>query len=141
ESMGLRVTNDAGEEVTPIMGSYGIGLERILSAAVELYHDKDGMALPPAIAPFTVVVTPVSYADEAQREAAHAIYDACRAAGLDTLLDDRIERPGVKFKDADLIGIPYRVVVGKKLAQGIVEVVERRGRQASDVPTAEVASV
>jgi prolyl-tRNA synthetase len=140
ESMGLRVTNEAGEEVTPIMGSYGIGLERILSAAVELYHDKDGIALPPAIAPFTVVVTPVSYADEAQRQAAHDVYDACRAAGLDTLLDDRIERPGVKFKDADLIGIPYRVVVGKKLAQGLIEVVERRGRHASDVPASGVAS-
>jgi prolyl-tRNA synthetase len=140
ESMGLRVTNEAGEEVAPIMGSYGIGIERILAAAVELYHDKDGMALPPAIAPFTVVVTPVSYGDEAQRRAAHDLYDACRKAGLDALLDDRTERPGVKFKDADLVGIPYRVVVGKKLAQGQVEVVERRTRTTSDVAIAEVAT-
>ena len=113
------------------MGSYGIGIERILSAAVELYHDNDGMALPASIAPFTVVVTPVNYADEKQREAARRIYDACKAAGLDALLDDRDERPGVKFKDADLIGIPYRVTVGKKLPQGIVEVVERKSHAAT----------
>src|SRR3974377_1086313 len=111
----------------PIMGSYGIGIERILSAAVELYNDKDGMALPPSIAPFTVVITPVNFANTAQREAAELIYSECKRAGLDALLDDRDERPGVKFKDADLIGIPYRVTVGKKLPQGLVEVVERRG--------------
>ena len=105
--MGLRVLNAAGKEVTPIMGSYGIGIERILCAAIELYHDKDGMALPASIAPFEVVVTPVNSSDEAQgKAAANDIYDACLAAGLDALLDDRDERPGVKFKDADLIGIP-----------------------------------
>jgi prolyl-tRNA synthetase len=148
ESMGLRVTNEAGEEVMPIMGCYGIGIERILSAAVELYHDKDGMVLPPSIAPFTVVVTPVNIADSGQREAAANIYESLKAAGLDALLDDRDERPGVKFKDADLIGIPYRVTVGKKLPQGLVEVVERRAqstdgaaakRVPADVPVADVA--
>ena len=117
KSMGLHVTTESGEEVTPIMGSYGIGIERILSSAVELYHDKDGMALPPSIAPFSVVVTPVNFADARQREAAIAIHTACRDSGFDALLDDRDERPGVKFKDADLIGIPYRITVGKKLAQ------------------------
>ena len=132
-SMGLHVTNEDGVEAPPIMGSYGIGIERILSAAVELYSDKDGMALPASIAPFTVVVTPVSYAEPAQREAADRIYRACSRAGLDTLLDDRDERPGVKFKDADLTGIPYRVTIGKKLVQGLVEVVERRGHVAQDV--------
>jgi prolyl-tRNA synthetase len=140
QSMGLHVTNEAGEEITPIMGSYGIGIERILSAAVELYNDKDGIALPPAIAPFTVVITPVNIHDEPQRKAAEEIYAACKTAGLDALFDDRDERPGVKFKDADLIGIPYRVTVGKKLPQGIVEVVERRPKQSSDVPVASVAS-
>ncbi len=137
ESMGLRVLNAAGGETTPIMGSYGIGIERILCAAVELYHDADGMALPPSIAPFQVVVTPVNGSDPKQREAAEAIYQKCLSAGLDALLDDRDERPGVKFKDADLIGIPFRITVGKKLAQGKVEVLTRRTRESVDVVTEE----
>jgi prolyl-tRNA synthetase len=139
DSMGLRVLNADGKEVTPIMGSYGIGIERILSAAIELYHDKDGMILPAAIAPFDVVITPANIADPAQAEAAQKIYSDCLAAGLDALLDDRDERPGVKFKDADLIGIPKRIVVGKKLANGLVEVVDRKTRQAQDVPVADAA--
>jgi len=138
-SMGLRVLNEAGEEVTPIMGSYGIGIERILSAAIELYHDADGMALPVTIAPFQVVITPVNFADTKQREAAARLYDECKEIGLDALLDDRDERPGVKFKDADLIGVPHRITVGKKLAQGAVEVVTRRGKASKDVPLAEAA--
>ena len=140
ESMGLAVLNESGTEVKVIMGSYGIGVERILSAAIELFHDKDGMALPVSIAPFTVVVTPVNYSDPALRSAADEIYAACKSAGLDTLLDDRDDRPGVKFKDADLIGIPFRITLGKKLAQGKVEVVERRTKQSTDVAIAEAAS-
>jgi prolyl-tRNA synthetase len=141
ESMGLRVQNEKGEDITPIMGSYGIGIERILSAAIELYNDKDGIVLPAAIAPFDVVVTPVNIGDTAQSEAARRIYDECRAAGLDVLFDDRDERPGVKFKDADLVGIPFRITVGKKLPAGLVELVPRRERQTRDVAVAEVASV
>ena len=133
--MGLHVTNESGEEIAPIMGSYGIGIERILSAAVELYHDADGIVLPAAIAPFTVVVTPVNVKDDAQRQAAAEIYAACKNAGLDALLDDRDERPGVKFKDADLIGIPYRITVGKKMPQGIVELVERRPKRRPTCPS------
>jgi prolyl-tRNA synthetase len=140
DSMGLRVLNAEGKEITPIMGSYGIGIERILSVAIELYHDKDGMILPPSIAPFQVVVTPANNADAAQMEAARNIYQNCLALGLDALLDDRDERPGVKFKDADLIGIPFRVVVGKKLASGMVELVERKTRQATDVAVADAAT-
>jgi prolyl-tRNA synthetase len=132
-SMGLRVTNEAGEEIPVIMGSYGIGLERILCAAIELYHDADGMQLPAAIAPFTVVITPVHIQDAAQRKAAEDLHAACLAAGLDAVLDDRDERAGVKFKDADLVGIPWRITLGKKLAQGQVEVVERRTRAKTDV--------
>jgi prolyl-tRNA synthetase len=138
ESMGLRVLNAEGKEVTPIMGSYGIGIERILCAAIELYHDKDGMILPASIAPFQVVVTPANNADAAQMDAARTIYEAAKKLGLDVLLDDRDERPGVKFKDADLIGVPYRVVVGKKLASGMVEVVNRKTKQSTDVPISEV---
>jgi prolyl-tRNA synthetase len=140
ESMGLHVTNEAGEEVTPIMGSYGIGIERILSSAIELYADKDGMALPASIAPFEVVITPVNLADTAQRDAAQSLYGQCRAGGLDVLLDDREDRAGVKFKDADLVGIPYRITVGKKIGQGLVEIVQRRPKESSDVPVGEAAA-
>jgi prolyl-tRNA synthetase len=139
ESMGLRVLNAEGKEITPIMGSYGIGIERILTAAIELSSDQDGMVLPLSIAPFSLVITPANNADEAQMSAAREIYGQCRALGIDTLLDDRDERPGVKFKDADLIGIPYRIVVGKKLASGRVELVERKTRQTTEVPVAEAA--
>jgi prolyl-tRNA synthetase len=140
ESMGLRVLQADGTEVPVIMGSYGIGIERILSAAVEQRHDADGMALPVSIAPFVVVVTPVNSAEPGQRRAAEEIHQACLALGLDALLDDRDERPGVKFKDADLVGIPFRITVGKKLAQGMVELVERHGKKSADVPVAEAAA-
>jgi prolyl-tRNA synthetase len=110
--------------------------ERILSVAVEKNRDSDGIVLPVAIAPFTVIVTPVH---PERLEAAHQIYQRLLGAGHDALLDDRDSRPGVKFKDADLIGIPYRITVGKKLAEGLVEVVERRSRKQTDVPAAEIS--
>ena len=138
--MGLRVLDESGKEVTPIMGSYGIGIERILCAAVELYHDKDGIVMPVSIAPFTMVVTPINFADAAQNKAAIEIYAAAKSLGIDVLLDDRDERPGVKFKDADLIGIPYRINVGKKVAQGLVDVVDRRTKVSTDVAVAEAPS-
>ena len=134
EALGLKVTNEAGQEVTPIMGSYGIGIERILCAAIELYHDDDGMALPPSIAPFEVVITPVNVRDAGLRALSEQLCNECKTAGLDAILDDRDERPGVKFKDNDLTGIPFRITVGKKAVGGIVEVVERRPKQTSDVP-------
>jgi len=140
ESMGLRVLNADGSEVTPIMGSYGIGVERILSSAVEQHHDKDGMKLPPSIAPFEVVVTPVNSSNAEQMDAAQALYRDLIDRKIDVLLDDRDERPGVKFKDADLIGIPYRITVGKKIGQGIVELAERRSKQTTEVPLAEAAA-
>ncbi len=133
DSMGLRVLNDEGKEVTPIMGSYGIGVERILAAAIELFHDKNGIVLPAAIAPFDVVVTPVNPDVPEQFEAAERIYRECREWGLDVLFDDRKERAGVKFKDADLIGVPLRVTVGKKIAEGIVEVFDRRSGGTEDI--------
>ena len=140
EALGLKVTTETGEEVTPIMGSYGIGVERILCAAVELYNDPDGMALPPAIAPFEVVITPVNIADATQRDTGERLFAECKAAGLDVVFDDRDERPGVKFKDADLVGIPYRITLGKKLAQGLVEIAERRTKQVAHVPVAEACA-
>ncbi|HEX3684530.1 MAG TPA: proline--tRNA ligase [Bryobacteraceae bacterium] len=132
-SMGLRVLGEDGREITPIMGCYGIGIERILTCAIELYHDKDGMSLPASIAPFRVVITPVNYAEALQKEAADLLYAECAQAGIDALLDDRDERPGVKFKDADLIGIPYRITIGKKLTQGKIEFLERRTKASEEV--------
>ena len=93
-----------------------------------------------SIAPFTVIVTPVNNGDAALREAAQKIVGECEARGLDALYDDRDERPGVKFKDADLIGIPYRITIGKKLAQGLVELYNRKTRESRDVSAAEVVS-
>lgn len=132
-SVDLRVLGEDGREITPIMGSYSIGIERILSCAVELYHDADGIFLPAAIAPFSVTITPVNYADSLQKEAADLVYTECSNAGIDALLDDRDQRPGVKFKDADLIGIPYRITIGKKLNQGKIEFIERRTRASQEV--------
>ncbi len=132
ESMNLRVLDENGKEVTPIMGSYGIGLERILTAAIEQRCDEAGMALPVAIAPFEAVVTPVNLKNDQQREAAEKLYAELTEAGVDALYDERAERAGVKFNDADLIGIPFRIVVGKKISDGSVELVERSTRQSVD---------
>jgi len=130
ESMGAMVLDAEGKQVPIVMGSYGIGIERILSSAVELYHDDDGIIWPASIAPFSVIVTPVNYKD-AVKAAADRLYDELRAAGIDVLLDDRMERPGVKFKDADLIGIPYRIVLGaEKVSKGQAELFERATRHA-----------
>ncbi len=134
------ISKPDGAETALAIGSYGIAIERLLTCAAEQNHDEAGMCLPPAIAPFSVIVTPVNNADAALREAARGICNACIAAGIDALYDDRDERPGVKFKDADLIGVPWRVTVGKKLAQGAVELVARKGRISRDIPVAEVVS-
>jgi prolyl-tRNA synthetase len=133
ESMGARVLDKNGKEVTPIMGSYGIGIERILTAAVEQGNDENGFWLPAAIAPFEIVVAPVNVKDEAVKSAAEDIAKRLEAAGFDVVLDDRDERPGVKFKDADLVGIPFRITVGKKVTEGTVEVVIRSTREVRDV--------
>ena len=139
ESMGARVLDKNGKEVTPIMGSYGIGIERILTAAVEQSNDENGFWLPRTIAPFEIVVTPTNVRDEAIRQAAGEVARSLEAAGYDVLLDDRDERPGVKFKDADLVGIPYRVTVGKKVTEGTVEVVNRSTGQVQDASIADIS--
>ncbi len=122
-----------GKEVTPIMGSYGIGIDRILTAAVEQGNDDNGFWLPPAIAPFEIVVTPTNVGEEKVKSAAEEITNRLEAAGFNVLLDDRDERPGVKFKDADLVGIPFRITVGKKVTEDTVEVVQRSTREIRDV--------
>jgi prolyl-tRNA synthetase len=118
----------------------GIGIERILFSLIEQNHDEAGMFLPAAIAPFDVVITPVNNADAALREAAEKIHADCLDRGIDALYDDRDERPGSKFKDADLIGVPCRITLGKKLPQGLVEFTDRSSRKSKDVPVSEVIS-
>ena len=133
KSMGASVLDVNGKEVTPIMGCYGIGIERILTAAIEQSNDKNGFWLPASIAPFTVVVTVTNVSDDALRETGEKLAAELESAGLDVLLDDRDERAGVKFKDADLVGIPYRINVGKKAAAGLVELVTRSTATSVDV--------
>jgi prolyl-tRNA synthetase len=133
ESMNARVLDCNGKEVAPIMGSYGIGIERILTAAVEQSNDENGFWLPPSIAPFEVVVVSTNSKDEGIRTASEDITRQLEAAGFDVLLDDRDERPGVKFKDADLVGIPFRVNVGKKVTEDTVEVVRRSTLAREDI--------
>jgi prolyl-tRNA synthetase len=140
DGMGVRVLDSNGKEVIPIMGCYGIGIERILVAAIEQGNDANGFWLPPSIAPFDVVVTITNVADSALKTAGEKVAADLEVAGLDVLLDDRDERAGVKFKDADLIGIPYRVNVGKKAAEGKVELVTRATSSSSDVPIADIAA-
>jgi prolyl-tRNA synthetase len=132
ESMGTRVLDRNGKEVMPIMGCYGIGIERILTAIVEQNNDENGFWLPPQVAPFEVVVVPTNVSDDKIRTTAEDIAHRMEAAGFEVLLDDRDERPGVKFKDADLVGIPFRVNVGKKVTEGTVEVVQRSTREMRD---------
>ena len=139
-ALGAMFLDESGKEQPVVMGSYGIGPARIAAAAVEQNADADGIVWPVAIAPFQVHIVVVSLRDAGQVAAAEEIYTACRAAGLDALLDDRDERPGVKFKDADLLGMPVRVTVGNALAkEGVVEIKERRApRRESRVPKAQV---
>jgi len=132
ESMGTRVLDRNGKEVMPIMGCYGIGIERILTAIVEQNNDENGFWLPPQVAPFEVVVVPTNVSDDKVRTTAEEIAHQLEAAGFDVLLDDRDERPGVKFKDADLVGIPFRVNVGRKVTEGTIEVFRRSTREMRD---------
>ena len=133
ESMGARVLTQDGKEVPIVMGSYGIGVERILASAIELHHDEDGIIWPKAMAPFDVVVTITNMRQDDLRAAGEKLYADLQRGGLDVLLDDRDERAGVKFKDADLIGIPYRITIGKKIADGSVELFDRRVKKSEDV--------
>lgn len=133
DSMGATVLNQDGKEVPIVMGSYGIGVERIMASAIELHHDADGIIWPKAIAPFDCVVTITNMKQEDLREAGEKLYHDLMRAGLDVLLDDRDERAGVKFKDADLIGIPYRITIGKKVNDGLIEFFDRRTKQTEDV--------
>lgn len=138
ESLGALVLGPDGSRRPIIMGSYGIGVERLLASVVETSHDDAGIIWPVALAPYHVVVTPVNVKDEGMMSAAGEIYQALLAQGVEAILDDRDERAGVKFKDAELVGIPYRITVGRKIGEGIVELVERAGGVSTEIGREEV---
>ncbi|MEP7272493.1 MAG: proline--tRNA ligase [Acidobacteriota bacterium] len=134
DSMGARVLNAEGKEIPMVMGCYGIGVERILAAAIELHNDEAGIQFPITIAPFEIVVTPLNIKDAEIKHTAERVYGQLIDAGIEALLDDRDERAGVKLNDADLIGFPFRITVGqKKLKEGKVEFYDRAVRQSEDV--------
>ena len=140
ESMGATVLTQDGKPVPIVMGSYGIGVERIITAAVEQLHDEDGIVWPKSLTPFDVVVTVTNMKQDDLREAGEKLHKDLQRTGLEVLLDDRDERAGVKFKDADLIGIPYRITIGKKAADGVVELFDRKAKTNVDVKLSDVVS-
>jgi len=137
--MGATFLDEDGKERDIVMGSYGIGLARIAAAAVEQHHDTNGIAWPAAIAPFEVHLVLVRASDETQAALAEALYAELTAAGFDVLFDDRDMSPGIKFKDADLLGCPAQVVVGKRAGEGFVELKKRDGGERRDVAVADLA--
>jgi prolyl-tRNA synthetase len=140
-ALGATVLDAEGRALPIEMGCYGIGISRTMAAAIEQSHDDDGIIWPLPLAPFAVEVIPVSMKDAPVREAAERLYGELRAAGVECLLDDRDERPGVKFKDADLFGIPFRLVVGQKgLARGVVEWKDRATGEVREVPVEEAVA-
>lgn len=138
ESMDATVLNENGKPVPIVMGSYGIGVERIMASVIEQNHDDDGIIWTKATAPFEVVVTVTNVKKAELLEAGEKIYDGLKSKGFEVLLDDRNERAGVKFNDAELIGIPYRVTIGKTASEGIFELTNRRTKETIDVKMDEI---
>jgi len=139
QAMQATFTNEQGEEVPLIMGCYGLGVSRLAQAAVEQNHDGDGIIWNPAIAPYQVIISVPNGKDTQQMTVAEKLYRELQQAGIEVLLDDRDERAGVKFKDADLVGIPYRLVTGKAISNGQVEIVTRATKQGENVSIEQVA--
>ena len=140
KSMGATFSDENGTTQLMLGGSYGVGVSRTMAAAIEQRHDDNGILWPISIAPFEVVIVLVWPKDDMQRQAAEDLYSDLRVAGIDVLLDDREERPGVKFKEADLLGIPVKVVVGKGLAEGTLEVSLRRSSDQKEAIAAQEAA-
>jgi prolyl-tRNA synthetase len=138
EPMGARFLDAEGTERTIVMGCYGIGVTRMVAAVIEQRHDENGIQWPFSVAPYHVHVVPVNVKDERTRTTGESVYEGLVAAGVETLLDDRDERPGIKFKDADLLGMPLRVTVGEKgLRDGVVEIRDRSTGSTDRVPVGE----
>ncbi|RUM44516.1 MAG: proline--tRNA ligase [Desulfurobacterium sp.] len=139
EAMNATFVDENGVEKPMVMGCYGIGVTRVMAAAVEQNHDDDGIIWPYEIAPFHVIVIPVNVKKDEIRDTAEEIYETLQREGFDVIIDDRNARPGFKFKDADLIGIPFQVIVGKRAPEGIVEIKVRKSGERFEVPVNEVA--
>jgi prolyl-tRNA synthetase len=139
-AMGATFTNEQGEELPLVMGCYGVGVSRLAQAAVEQSHDRDGIIWPVAIAPYHAIIVVPNISDAEAMAAAEKLYTELNQAGIETLLDDRDARAGFKFKDADLIGIPYRIVTGRSLKDGQVEVVQRATKQSQEISLDEVVA-
>jgi prolyl-tRNA synthetase len=140
EALGATYLDAEGQERLLVMGCYGIGVGRTVAAAIEQNHDADGIIWPLPIAPLHVTIVPVNATDSRSWETAQSLHDELEASGVEVLLEDRDERPGVKFKDADLIGLPLRVTIGRALAAGEVELTARRSRQTTKVRVQEVVA-
>jgi prolyl-tRNA synthetase len=139
KAFDVTVLNAAGERVHPVMGCYGIGVERAMAAIVECHHDDRGIVWPVSVAPFSVVVTVAQPEDTEVAKAGESVYEQLTAAGIEVIIDDRAERAGVKFRDAELTGIPLRVTVGKRgLAEGLVEITRRATGETVGVAPGEV---
>jgi prolyl-tRNA synthetase len=138
-AMNASVLDEQGKALTMFMGCYGIGVTRIVAAAIEQNHDANGIIWPPAIAPFQVVLVPINYQKSTRvQDAADSLYRDFTAAGIDVLLDDRDARPGVKFADSELMGIPHRIVIGERgLDAGTLEYRDRRSTESTDIPAAD----
>jgi len=139
--MGANYTSENGEDLPLIMGCYGLGVSRLAQSAVEQSYDKNGIIWPSAIAPYHVVLVVPNVNDPEQMNVAEDLYRELNQSGIETLFDDRDERAGVKFKDAELIGIPYRLVTGKSLQEGKVELVERKSGNVEKVELSEVIAI
>lgn len=137
EAMGAYYKDENQEEKPIVMGCYGIGVSRTMAAIVEQHHDENGIIWPMSVAPYHVIISLVKPGDETQAKVAEDIYEQLCAAGVEVMLDDRDERPGVKFKDADLLGIPVRITVGRGAADGVVEYKLRRDVEKEELPVAE----
>lgn len=137
EAMGAYYKDENQEEKPIVMGCYGIGVSRTMAAIVEQHHDENGIIWPMSVAPYHVIISLVKPGDETQAKVAEGIYEQLCAAGVEVMLDDRDERPGVKFKDADLLGIPVRITVGRGAADGVVEYKLRRDIEKEELPVSE----
>jgi prolyl-tRNA synthetase len=140
KAMQATYTNEDGEDVPLVMGCYGLGVSRLAQSAVEQSHDQDGIIWHEAIAPYQVIICVPNVKDEAQMTTAEQIYQELLSLGVEVLLDDRDERAGVKFKDADLVGIPYRIVTGKTIKEGMVEITARSSKRSELVPIDKVGT-
>ncbi len=138
EAMNASFLDENGETHNFIMGCYGFGVSRMVAAAIEQHHDKDGIIWPESIAPFDLIILPVNVGDEKIMDTASELADKFTGNGLDVLLDDRDLSPGVKFKDSELIGVPLRITIGRKLADGLVELFHRKTRQVEELPVGKI---